>query len=190
VSLHGERLNQAFEDVVSFQDAWSLLESRRAGAVKIPRLCPSPALLDYASFASVGSQIERLQEYVSPDRIFFVFLSDLAECPRSVYQGILKFLGLEDDGREDFRIVHGASTRRWRALHSMVRRGAVMKSKLGFGYFGNRLNGIYDRLTTIPAEKPVLDRYFLKELESYFTEEVNKVEQITGRRLESRLLQQ
>lgn len=100
-SLHRRLLYQGDETVRDFAKAWALVAERAAGR-QVPRSCIDPRLLHYDEIGRLGKHVGRFMEVVGPDRCFVVVHDDLAADPAGLYQRLVAFLGLEDDGREEF----------------------------------------------------------------------------------------
>jgi len=114
----------------------------------------------YSQVAKLGTQIERLLEIFPREQVHAIILDDLREDPRSVYLRTLQFLGLSDDGRQDFEV------------HNKRRlsRGGILSA------FGLRKSGV--PTTTVSPQ-------FEDELRRHFAGEVEKLERILGRDLQS-----
>ncbi|MFO1045948.1 MAG: sulfotransferase [Planctomycetaceae bacterium] len=105
-SLHSQYLYGFFESEQSFETAWGLQEERRRGN-KLPDCCSFPDLLQYSQVAMLGEQVERLLEHVPAERVLLIDFDELQNSFRSVYVRTLDFLGVPDDGREEFPRVNG-----------------------------------------------------------------------------------
>jgi hypothetical protein len=101
-SLHANRLYTCDEDVADFTRAWELQDSRAAGR-DLPARCREPLTLQYREIGKVATRIERLFETVGRDRCHVVLLDDLRADPLKSYRNLLEFLGLEYDGRTEFK---------------------------------------------------------------------------------------
>ena len=117
---HMQMFNAGYENVTDFEEAWSLLERRRAGE-RIPDGCPDPKLLDYFAIASIGEQLDRLLARVGNDRVHVILLDELKQDPRAVYLGVLAFLGLDDDGRTEFPASNVSHQSRSKLVSRLVR---------------------------------------------------------------------
>ena len=104
-SVHAQHVRTGREPERSFERAWRLQAERREGRSLPPHL-PEPADLQYARMCALGSQLDRLLRLVPRSRVHPVLLEDMAAAPAEAYRGVLRFLGLPDDGRADFP-VHG-----------------------------------------------------------------------------------
>jgi Sulfotransferase domain len=90
------------EDVDDFATAWSLQEMRARGE-RIPKHCLDPRLLLYREVAGFGLQIERLYQLAGRERSLVLLFDDLVRDPLTVYKQVLKFIGVEYDGRTRFQ---------------------------------------------------------------------------------------
>jgi len=158
-SWHAQKLHERQEIEVDLEKAWRLEESRRRGENLPRRLKATDALL-YSRVASLGTQVERLLEIFSREQVHAIFMDDLRRDPRSVYLRTLEFLGLSDDGRQDFEV------------HNKRRMsGGGILSTFGF--------------RKSPAPTTTVSPQFEVELRRYFVDEVEKLERIFGRDLQS-----
>ncbi|MEW6169457.1 MAG: sulfotransferase [Pseudomonadota bacterium] len=120
-SFHRHLLKIEQEDQFDLRVAWQLQGSRRQGA-RLPRNNTVPELLQYRRIASIGSQLARFCEAVSPDRRLIVRYEQFQVDPLSVYMSVQQFLGVTPDGRQSFERINEAGAPRSRlaarALHS------------------------------------------------------------------------
>lgn len=101
-SYHARLLYTLDEDEADFGRAWSLQDARARGE-RMPKRCREPLLLQYRAVCSLGEQVERLFATAGRERCHVVVFDDLAADPLKVYRSLLEFLGLDDDGRTEFR---------------------------------------------------------------------------------------
>lgn len=126
LSLHAQWLYDMMEDEPDAEKAWHLQRARGEGG-QLPATCQQPALLQYGRICRLGEQLERLLAIIGPERVHCVLFDDLVASPRSTYLGILRFIGVEDDGRRDFPKVNPATAIRWKALASSLE---ILKTRL------------------------------------------------------------
>ena len=105
-SYHARLLFSLDEDIKDFSEAWALQDDRRAGRC-IPKRCRLPELLQYGEVASLGSHVERLFATAGRERCHVVVFDDFISNPRRVYEQLLEFLGVDDDGRTEFKAQRG-----------------------------------------------------------------------------------
>jgi hypothetical protein len=107
------------EDVEDFATAWQLQPERARGA-RVPRHCPDARMLLYREVARYDVQVERLLRLAGPARCLILIFDDLAQDPGAVYRQALKFLEVDDDGRQVFRSRYPSRIYRWRWLQSLL----------------------------------------------------------------------
>jgi hypothetical protein len=183
-SLHAHNLRFGHETASSLEEAWRLQDDRAAGR-RMPITCPDKNLLLYGRACSLGAQLSRLLDRVSEKRVLTITLDDLAATPATVYTSVLDFLGLADDGRENFPVLNEARAPRSRLYHELLVWGAYMKRRLGvtktFGMFG--LNERRRERTSQPAA-------FREHLCSFFENDVKILSQVLKRDLSHWLAKQ
>lgn len=62
----------------------------------------------FTATCKLGAQLEQLLSTVPAGRVLAIVLDDIIADPRGEYLGVLRFLGLKDDGRLDFAIYNKA----------------------------------------------------------------------------------
>ncbi len=131
-SLHAERVWQRKETVGDFERAWRLQAARQEGR-HIPLTAKEhPHVLQYGAYCRLGAQIERLYTLVPRERVCVVVLDDMARHPREVYQRVLAFLGVPDDGRTSFPVHNQRKQVRSVAMNMLIHTLGKMKRQLGF----------------------------------------------------------
>ena len=106
-SLHQRLLYLGDEVVTDFARAWALTDRRRKG-LNVPPSCVDQRWLLYDEVGRLGEYVEKFIATVGRERCHIVLFDDLIRDPQSVYARMLKFIGLQADGRTDFS-VHRAS---------------------------------------------------------------------------------
>lgn len=130
-SWHNQIVYSLTEPVTDFEEAWRLQEPRRRGE-QLPRNCQHPRIFDYADAAMFGEQTQRLLEHVPRERVLFLKFEDFVADTRGAYQSILGFLGVDDDGRDDFPQTNAAHQHKSRTANLLVRKGYKALSKVNF----------------------------------------------------------
>jgi hypothetical protein len=181
-SLHEQMVFTSYEDVPSFIEAWALQERRRQGK-DCPRTCLEPKFLQYKSACSLGYQYERLISRVDNKKLFTVFYDDFKENPRQVWQDVLDFLSVEDDGRIDFPVINSAKKRRSLVLNRVAGSSAKMRSALGFSGFGTGFFSRLDKWNMLVAPREPLPKEFDNMLRREFESDVKLLSELTGRDL-------
>jgi hypothetical protein len=118
-SYHLRMLFILCEDVEDFAAAWRLQDARARGE-HVPRHCIDARLLLYREVARYGVQIERLYRVAGRERCHVVVFDDLARDPAAVYREVLKFIGVDDDGRTAFKRRFPSRIYRYRWLQELL----------------------------------------------------------------------
>lgn len=118
-SYHLRMLFILAEDVEDFAAAWRLQDSRARGQ-RVPRHCIDARLLQYRDVARYGQQIERLYRLAGGERCHVIVFDDLARDPSSVYRDVLRFIGVDDDGRTTFERRYPSRIYRYRRLQELL----------------------------------------------------------------------
>lgn len=118
-SYHLRMLFILCEDVEDFAAAWRLQDARARGE-HVPRHCIDARLLLYREVARYGVRIERLYRVAGRERCHVVVFDDLARDPAAVYREVLKFIGVDDDGRTTFKRRFPSRIYRYRWLQELL----------------------------------------------------------------------
>ena len=113
-SLHNQALFMTQECIEDFETAWRLSGKRDAN--NISRFCKEPKFLDYKACGRFAEQVERYFDHFPAEQIRVFHYRDWSKDPRATYLEMMRFLGIEDDGRTDFPPVNEAKHHRWRRL--------------------------------------------------------------------------
>ncbi len=109
-SMHHQFLYSFQESIEDFAEAFRLSGNRGPG--EIPLTCKEQKLLDYRALGKFSEQVERFLTCFPRDQVRIYFFRDWVRDPRSTYLDILRFLGIEDDGRTEFQPVNEAKYHR------------------------------------------------------------------------------
>ncbi len=185
---HGELVRHYHEDVTDFEEAWRLQEERATGR-RLPR---SPGIiqqLQYRDVARFGEQLDRLYELVPPSQRLVVLFDDFVSETRSVYQQVLRFLEIEDDGRTDFPQVNPARAYRsgWlgRLYHAppaiIEKPMRIVRSKIMAN--SGRLKQKVKDLVSVKQPRQKLRPEFRRELQQVFRDDILRVSELLDRDL-------
>jgi len=116
------------EDERDFATAWRL-QAARARGERLPRNCRDPRMLQYAEIGRLGARIERLFALAGRERCLVIMHEDFRSDTAKVYEQVLRFLGLEHDGRTNFPRRLESRTFRSYALHRVLMRPPVSLAK-------------------------------------------------------------
>lgn len=188
-SWHNYLLNQFVEDVAEPRRAWQLQSERRAGR-HLPSGCDVPAKLQYRDMISLGEQVAELAARVPPEQFLVVVNEDLAADPSAEYHRVLEFLGLPDDGRQDFPHANQAAVyrSRWLAqrLHAppvwLVRSAGWMRKRCPVAFPPGFRGRLLDRLRR-QQQKPELAEEFRRELAAEMASDVHRLGELLRRDL-------
>ncbi len=118
-SLHLRLLFILEEDEPDLAKAWDLQEARARGA-QLPPRCSDPRLLRYRELGGLATQIERLYRIAGREQSLVLVLDDLIREPRKVYEQVLGFIGVDDDGRTEFPRQRQSQAYRSRTLQRLL----------------------------------------------------------------------
>lgn len=108
-SYHNQMLVNLDEDLADLGKAWS-------ASGQLRKVAREPRMLDYKSIGLFAQQIDRYRKVFADDQIRVMTLEEFKTDPRGHYLALLDWLGIPDDGRQDFAQVHAARKPRSRAL--------------------------------------------------------------------------
>jgi hypothetical protein len=182
-SLHNQFLWEFSEEIQDFETVWRL--SGRRPAKTIPRTCLEPRTLDYAAMGRFREQVERYLAAFPAEQVRVIRFRDWVSDPRATYLEILDFLGVEDDGRDEFPPVNEGM--RYRSRH-LVRflyyppefvRKAVRLVKRIMGLQGR---AIYQKVVPILSAPG-----YRKDISPELRDEIRRSYEADNRLLEERL---
>jgi hypothetical protein len=171
------------EQLRDFGEAWHASPARREGR-EAPRKVAEPRLLDYQSTCRLGEQVERLLAQVPRDRVHVFRLDDLRADPGATYRGVLDFLDLPDDGRDEFPVWNSAKEIRWRWLQpgiSAARKAErIAKSKLGRPPVNSAWMRRLNQLNRTTRPRTPVAPELRAEIEDHFAADVELLARVTG----------
>jgi hypothetical protein len=184
-SYHAQNYYNRYDDVRDFQRAWRLQTQRKAGH-HIPVGCLEPALLQYEHIGRLGSQVERLLDTFPKEQVKLILFDDFVRDPKAIYEEVLEFLELEQDGRSEFPVVN--ANRRPRI--PFVQRFIVARyppivtkirtrllGKIGVRQYLLALNTVQERRSPMSSE-------FRRELAEVFANDVKRLSALLGRNVD------
>lgn len=130
----------------------------------------------------MGEQLARVLQQLDSHRVQVLFLDDVKMDPRREYLKVLNFLNVPDDGREHFPVRNQAKERHVRILGTMVRFIGTLKRKLGIDRGLGVLRAI-DRNNRRHRPRTPLTPGMQSTLQAYFRDDIEKLEDLTGRDL-------
>ncbi|MDQ3626844.1 MAG: sulfotransferase domain-containing protein [Verrucomicrobiota bacterium] len=119
-SLHNQLVFNGDEIIKDFELAWRLSSAR--DRTNTGWFCRELKFLDYKAAGHFSRQIERYFECFPAEQIRVFHFHDWTLAPRDTYLEILRFLGVEDDGRTEFVPMNVARRRRLNWLTPLIKR--------------------------------------------------------------------
>jgi Sulfotransferase domain len=194
-ALHSTILRWGQEIVRSFEKAWHL-QDRRARGEEIPSRCIHPHFLQYGWFCKISEQVQELFAVAPRGQIMIVFFDDFSRDPKVVYEQVLAFLDLKNDGRNSFPVINENSRQRLQTLveiefflrlpsQRMEQIKKRIKCLLGLESFGvaRVVHRINQTINMSHAPRPPLSDAMREELREYFANDVTNLSHLLGRDL-------
>jgi hypothetical protein len=188
-SYHSRMLYQLDEDVKDFAQAWALQDNRASGR-NLPKRCRDPRLLQYGEVGKHGAHLERLFAVAGRERCLVIVFDDFKQAPRVVYEQVLDFLGVDDDGQAKFTRKRETSGFKSRWLQQFVMNPPHWLWR--FIELSNpdkllpRLKPIRRRIkkfNTYAQARPALSPEMRSVLQAYFAADVKKLSALLNRDL-------
>ena len=183
-SYHNQLLMNCDETETDLRKAWEMSGVRSPET--IPETCREPAFLDYKRVGRFSEQVERYLDYFPANQIKIVFMHEWTDDPRRLYVALMDFLGLKDDCKVEFPVVHAAKHVASRRLQRLTQRPpnslktimASIRKVPGFENF--RGSNIIRMLNSRVGYDRVSDNELMCEIEAYFAEDQSKLAQLVG----------
>jgi len=186
-SLYSQHRNRLNEDQKNFKRAWELQSARKYGH-SLPHRFHEPILLQYGDIGKFGKQLEQAYSIFPPKQIKVIIFDDFITSTRNVYQEVLEFLGLPDDGRMLFSKMNENKVYRYNWLQLFLRHPPNFLVILlqNLKYLKKVRQFIIDWLTeknSIKVQRTPLPEEFRKELKDFFHDDVKNLSKLLGRDL-------
>jgi len=173
-SWHQQLLYTFQEKIEDFGEAWRLSGQRRPES--IPATCKEPSLLDYKALGRFHEQVARFLTHFPRSQVRVLRFEEWTRNPRDAYLDVLSFLGLEDDGRTDFRPVNEAKRHRSDVLGRVLQfppkllvgpiklvKTVLRKDSLGLADAITKLNRKRDRKAIEPQLKDEIRAFYRED---------------------------
>lgn len=119
-SYHNQLLYNQDEVIPDFETAWRrTVQGKRR---RVPATCRVPEFLDYPAVGRFDEQLQRYANLFPASQLLIMDFDDWTKDIRRSYLRVLKFLGLEDDGRAYFKPVHRAKRHRFDSFARLTQR--------------------------------------------------------------------
>lgn len=187
-SLHAFHVVALHDDEADFATAFGLADRRRNGE-GIPKTCPAADLIVYADNCRFGAMVERLFDTVPREQVLVLLYEDFVADTARLYQRVLRFAGLPDDGRREFprvneaTVVKSTSLNRLDHLTRRLRMRATMPIKRCLGVEGIGLWRVMERFSREKAGRPPLDPRTHRMLVDCFAGDISRLSKLLGRDL-------
>ena len=189
-AYHMQMIFHEFEDTTSFPDAWAKCSERRSSGTPVAVRCRERKLLQYDAIASIGSQLKRAVDLIPAENRLVLLFDDFVADTKAAYTQACQFLGVEDDGRSEFAKTNSAMKSRNPTLTRMMRSPIVRDTTQ---FLKRHLSGsIYSWARTAKhslmfrnTSRDPLGEDFNRQLHDFFIPEVELVEELLGRNLDS-----
>jgi hypothetical protein len=182
---HSERLFDGTEHILSFSTALESYEDRRwrCGRFKGERVVRVP----YRELVKFSDQVTRFIGVFGRKNVCVILFDDFVGSPQDAYSRVLAFLGVSQDYRCTFDVVH--SNRRVKS--TMIQDQLRHPPKLIRGLLRTFLpqsarRAIGDRLSALNIEhvpRPALDEHYRQRLTLEFSQELKDLGDLIGRDL-------
>jgi hypothetical protein len=187
-SLHSQMSYMLDEDEPDVEAAWRLQEARARGE-RVPGAARVPAFLQYGAAASLGAQLRRVREHVPEDQLKVLVFDDLRVDTGAVYRETLEFLGVPDDGRDQFPRVNENKMHQRPAVARLTQRPPAPLVAVARGVkrvAGVERLGVLDRVRRSNrrvAPRAEISPEFAQELRDHFRDDVRDLGEQIGRDL-------
>ena len=178
-ALHAEMVWLGQETITDFARAWEAQEMRRKGE-KIPfTMRQFPEGLLYGERCRLGKQIEHLFEYAPREQVLVLVLDDIAEDPEREYRKVLRFLGVNEDFRPDFKVYNKRKAVRWPWVSFALQ--TLNRGRRGMGF--KKPLRLFDKVMkwNTTKGKTQLSPEMRAMLLAYFEEDIRLLEGLVGR---------
>ena len=190
-SYHSQIFMMHDESVEDLREAWRLQQDRARGEF-IPSNCRDSAFLQYKEVGKFGDQIERVLKTFPREQVKITVFEDWVSDPKKTYAEFMDFLGLENDGFNDFRQVNVKRKNRSHWLDQFIHRPPEIvlalaslfkkitgKKRLGLGKKVRKLNQTsFDKHRDLPPD-------LADEILDWFSDDRAKLERLLGRTIET-----
>ncbi len=181
-SLHDQMVFSQYEHIRDFARAWRHQNARKKGH-DIKKSCLEGQFLIYGERCKLGVQLKRLYDRVDKKQVHVILFDELKANPKEEYVNTLAFLGLTDDGRDDFSVQNPAKERRSHLVRDVVKTLGSAKRKLGITGGLGILNAIDNKNIQVRTRQD-LPMELQREMIDYFADDVALLAKLIGKNLD------
>lgn len=183
-SQHSQYCFSMVEDELDFEKAWHLQAARQQGQ-QLPAAARttdrSAELFQYGQIGKLGQQMERLLNIFPESQLKVILYDDFKQDTRAVYQQLLAFLNVADDGRTDFNIINQNKVKKARWLAALSLKLKQVGKKVGIQNTGI-LQAIERRNVKQVIRQP-MSPAMQQQLIAYFADDVQLLARLINRDL-------
>ncbi len=185
-SQHSQFLYNGNEDIEDFREALAAEPERKAGK-RVPKSAHLVEGLFYSETVRYAEQIERYFGRFGRDNVHIILYEDFRADLPGTYRNLLRFLGVSGDFLPEFAVVNPNKRARSAVLRDFVQSPPESIKRLSRVFFPRSLRqrvmkGLDQANVRYEVRAP-LDPELKGELERRFSPEVEKLEQLLGRKL-------
>jgi len=169
ISLHSQWLSGGIETVASLEEAWRLRSLDGDGLSDgVPPEDFEPVAYELAG--QLGTQLERAYQIFPKERVHTILLDDVRRDPKAIWEALLTFLDIAQDGREDFPVVNAAkaakNSRLQQVIHFVRKEKWKLRIPLNLGVLTAVHNwNLYEKPNSVPmAVRRMLTEALLYEM--------------------------
>lgn len=187
-SLHSQMSYMLDEREPDVEAAWRL-QAPRARGEGLPSTVRVPEFLQYGAAAMLGAQLRRVYEHVPREQVKVLVFDDLRADTGAVYRETLEFLGVPDDGRDDFPRVNENKVHQRAAVARFTQRPPSALVAVARGVkrvTGVQRLGVLDKMRRSNrqvARRTEISPAFAQELKDHFRDDVRDLGEQIGRDL-------
>ncbi len=183
-SLHSKLLLHGEETIKDFAAALDVESERRRGQ-RIPAGIDFTQAVLYRRMGSHATHVERYLKVFGAENVHFVILDDIKSDPDKAFQGVLKFLEIDDSFVPDFPVVNENTQARIRLLNAppyLVLKIAKMGLPKGVR---QRMRQVINRFNRVHRKRPAMDQALRRRLQRGFSPDIRRLGALIDRDLES-----
>ena len=190
-SWHNQLLLNLLEWEPSFKKSWEEQSKREAGKILCTATNVTPEIFKWRQWVSYGTLLERLYHVVPNNQCKVIIFDDFIKDTSIIYKDVLNFIGIPDDGRDEFSVVNKSKKNRqgfvWLIkLNKKIPQGIKnkIKSFLRSAFFIN-IDGNFLKFLKPEVSLPNIDSALQKEINESLRSEIEKAGEILDRDLVS-----
>ncbi|MBF0622665.1 MAG: sulfotransferase [Magnetococcales bacterium] len=191
-SFHAQLLFDTNENITDFSKAWAL-QDQRAEGTHIPPGCLEPALLQLKRVGALGTHLERMMAIVPQGQYHIILFDDFIKDTQKVYQDVLTFLDLPQDGKSEFPRFNPRKFNKsyWIARFTQHRPHWLKRLQFYLGYYLRRLSlptvdlvSLLAKMNQSNKKRAPLSTEVRQQLIEALKPEIDKIARITNRNLD------